>query len=43
MMAYGGTWLEDVRTQLTGVVDAFWGEVRQHGLLPLLEPVPPTT
>ncbi len=40
-MAYGGTWLEDVRTQLTGVVDAFWGEVRQHGLLPLLEPVPP--
>jgi hypothetical protein len=40
-MAYGGTWLDDVRTQLTGVVDAFWGEVRQHGLLPLLEPVPP--
>lgn len=34
-------WLEDVRTQLRGVVDAFWGEVREHGLIPLLQPVAP--
>jgi hypothetical protein len=37
----GGSWLDDVRMQLSGVVDAFWGEVREHGLVALLEPVPP--
>ena len=36
-----GSWLEDVRTQLRSVVDALWGEVKEHGLIPLLEPVPP--
>ncbi len=36
-----GSWLDDVRTQLRGVVDTFWGEVKEHGLIPLLEPVPP--
>jgi hypothetical protein len=36
-----GSWLEDVRAQLRGVVDAFWGEVKENGLIPLLEPVPP--
>ncbi|HXJ35209.1 MAG TPA: hypothetical protein VMS22_14350 [Candidatus Eisenbacteria bacterium] len=41
MATRGDSWLEDVRTQLRGVVDAVWGEVRQHGILPLLEPVPP--
>jgi hypothetical protein len=41
MALYGESWFEDVRVQLRGVADAFWGEVKQHGLLPLLEPVPP--
>jgi hypothetical protein len=36
-----GSWLEDVRTQLRSVVDALWGEVKEHGLIPLLEPVAP--
>jgi len=40
-MALGDTWLDNVGTQLRSVVDAFWGEVRQHGMLTLLEPVPP--
>jgi hypothetical protein len=35
------SWFDDMRAQLRGVVDAVWGEVRQHGILPLLEPVPP--
>jgi hypothetical protein len=35
------TWIEEIRSQLRGVADAFWGEVREHGFLPLLEPVPP--
>lgn len=34
------SWLDEVSRQLRGVADAFWGEVRQHGML-LLEPVPP--
>ncbi len=41
MATRGDSWLEDVGTQLRSVVDAVWGEVRQHGILPLLEPVPP--
>jgi hypothetical protein len=36
-----GSWLDEVRTQLRGVVDTFWGEVKEHGLIPLLEPMPP--
>ncbi len=39
-MAYD-SWLSEVRTQLGSVVDAFWGEVKQHGILQVLEPVPP--
>ena len=35
------SWIDDMQAQLLGVVDAFWGEVKQHGILPLLEPVPP--
>jgi hypothetical protein len=41
MATHDGGWLEDVRKQLRGVVDTFWGEVKEHGLMPLLEPVPP--
>ena len=41
MAVYGESWLSEVGTQLRSVVDAFWGEVKQHGMLPLLEPVPP--
>jgi hypothetical protein len=41
MAMYGESWFEDVRLQLRSVVDTFWGEVKQNGLLPLLEPVPP--
>lgn len=40
-MAYGDSWLQGVRAQLGSVVDAFWGEVKQHGILQVLEPVPP--
>ena len=40
-MAYGDSWFQGVRTQLGGVVDALWGEVKQHGILQVLEPVPP--
>ena len=39
-MAYD-SWLQEVRSQLGNVVDAFWGEVKQHGILQVLEPVPP--
>ena len=35
------SWFDDVTRQLRGVVDTFWGEVKEHGVLPLLEPVPP--
>ena len=42
-MAYGDSWFGDVRAQLGGVVDAFWGEVKQHGILQVLEPVAPCT
>jgi hypothetical protein len=41
MAVYGESWLSEVGTQLRSVVDAFWGEVKQHGMLTLLEPVPP--
>jgi hypothetical protein len=41
MAIVGDTWLEEIGKQLRGVLDAFWGEVREHGLLPMLEPVPP--
>ena len=40
-MANESTWLDEVGAQLRGVVDAFWGEVKSHGVLPLLEPVAP--
>jgi hypothetical protein len=36
-----GGWLDEVGDQLRGVADAFWGEVRGSGILPLLQPVPP--
>jgi hypothetical protein len=35
------TWLSEIGSQLRGVLDALWGEVRQHGVLPMLEPVAP--
>ena len=41
MAMYGESWLSEVGTQLRSVVDAFWGEVKEHGMLTLLEPVPP--
>ena len=34
-------WLGEIGKQLQGVLDAFWGEVNQQGLLPLLRPVAP--
>ena len=40
-MANESTWLDEVGAQIRGVVDAFWGEVKSHGVLPLLEPVAP--
>ena len=40
-MANESTWLDEVGAQIRGVVDAFWGEVKTHGMLPLLEPVAP--
>lgn len=40
MATRNDSWLDDLSRQLRGVADAFWGEVRQHGML-LLEPVPP--
>jgi hypothetical protein len=36
-----GSWFDGLGTQLRNVVDAFWGEVKENGVLPLLEPVPP--
>src|SRR5262249_12260463 len=41
LMAIYDSWIADVRTQLGSVIDAFWGEVKENGLLPLLEPVAP--
>jgi len=35
------TWMTEIGAQLRGVLDALWGEVRQHGVLPMLEPVAP--
>jgi hypothetical protein len=41
-MATGNdSWMEEIGKQLRGVADAFWGEVRTHGVMSLLEPVPP--
>jgi hypothetical protein len=39
MMA--NSWLEEISQQLRGVADALWGEVRERGLLPLIQPVAP--
>jgi hypothetical protein len=36
-----GTWMEEVGTQLWGVVEAFGFEARQQGFLSLLRPVAP--
>lgn len=36
-----GTWFEDISTQLWGVGEAFYTEVRERGLLPMLRPVAP--
>jgi hypothetical protein len=41
MTTYGDSWLGEVSTQLRSVADALWNEVREHGVLALLEPVPP--
>jgi len=35
------TWLDEVRRQLQAVLDSFWSEVGEQGLLPLLRPVAP--
>jgi hypothetical protein len=35
------TWLEEIGEQLRTVADALWGEVRERGLLPLIQPVAP--
>lgn len=34
-------WLEEIGDQLRSVADALWGEVRERGLLPLIQPVAP--
>jgi hypothetical protein len=36
-----GTWLEEARRQLEAVLDTFWNEVSEQGVLPLLRPVAP--
>ena len=41
MATRNDSWLDEMGRQVRGVVDALWGEVKQHGLLPMLEPVPP--
>ena len=41
MATYDDSWLDGMGQQLRGVVDAFWGEVKTNGILPLLEPVAP--
>lgn len=35
------TWLEEIGAQLWGVGEAFYGEVRERGVLPMLRPVAP--
>lgn len=35
------SWLEEIGTQLWGVGEAFYGEVRERGVLPMLRPVAP--
>lgn len=35
------TWFEELSRQVRGVADALWGEVRERGILPLLQPVAP--
>ena len=34
-------WIDQLTAQLREAADAFWGEVRQNGLMPLLEPIAP--
>jgi len=35
------SWFEDISTQLWGVGEAFYAEVRERGVLPMLRPVAP--
>ncbi len=35
------TWIDEIGQQLRSVADALWGEVRERGILPLLQPVGP--
>ena len=35
------SWFEDISTQLWGVGEAFYTEVRERGVLPMLRPVAP--
>ena len=35
------SWIEDISTQLWGVGEAFYSEVRERGVLPMLRPVAP--
>ena len=35
------TWIEGMTGQLRGVAEAVVGEIREHGLMPLLAPAPP--
>jgi hypothetical protein len=37
----GASWIEDIGTQLWGVGEAFYSEVRERGVLPMLRPVAP--
>jgi hypothetical protein len=41
MMGWPMEWLDEVGSQLWGVLDAFRGEARRHGMLALLKPVAP--
>jgi hypothetical protein len=35
------SWIEEIGTQLWGVGEAFYSEVRERGVLPMLRPVAP--
>jgi len=35
------SWLDDLTAQLRSAADALWGEVRERGLMPLLQPIAP--
>jgi hypothetical protein len=35
------SWLDDLAAQVRNAADALWGEVRERGIIPLLQPIAP--